>query len=202
MRRPAGFSLIELMIVVLILGILVALGVPSLMQMMRSAQVKSMAEFYADGLRTARQGAIRRNASTRFTLVPTAGRMDWQIDWCWGTATTPCNDGGNAPWSTPTAASAADPLGATNGDRSITRSALSQSLTTTSITVLPAGATSVHFRSNGWVDTVNGPTWISQIRVDPVDATSTAPTAASLSLSGIVSRCDPTIAAGDSRACP
>lgn len=67
----AGFSLVELMIVVAIAGILLAVAVPSLQHSINSARTRGVAESVLMGLAQARSEAIRRNAPMRFQLVST-----------------------------------------------------------------------------------------------------------------------------------
>ena len=73
-RRPssmAGFSLIELMVVVVIMGILMAMGIPSYRTWIENGKVRSLAESMQDGLRYARAEAVRRNTTVRFQLTTT-----------------------------------------------------------------------------------------------------------------------------------
>jgi len=67
--RSAGFSLIELMVVVTIMGILLAIGIPSYRTWIENGKVRSYAESLQDGLRYARAEAVRRNTSVRFQLT-------------------------------------------------------------------------------------------------------------------------------------
>ncbi len=66
--KSAGFTLTELMIAVAILGILVSLGMPSFQQMLRSAEIRSVAESVSNGLQRARAEAVSRNTRVRFVL--------------------------------------------------------------------------------------------------------------------------------------
>jgi type IV fimbrial biogenesis protein FimT len=69
-RRPiAGFSLIELMIGLVVLGIVLMVGLPSLAVWMQNVQIRSAAETVTAGLNFARAEALRRNANVRFQLV-------------------------------------------------------------------------------------------------------------------------------------
>ncbi|MFT3858790.1 MAG: GspH/FimT family pseudopilin [Aquabacterium sp.] len=56
----SGFTLIELMVTVTILAILLALGVPSLTEMMRDKAANASAEALAADLRLARMEAVKR----------------------------------------------------------------------------------------------------------------------------------------------
>lgn len=96
MPRHAGFTLIEIMISLIILGLLVMIGVPAMSPMIQNARLSSMSEFYLDGLRIARSGAIQKSAAARFVMTPNAnGQFDWQVNWCFPTTVSPCDTSGN-----------------------------------------------------------------------------------------------------------
>jgi type IV fimbrial biogenesis protein FimT len=200
----AGFTLMEAMIALVIMGILLAVGLPNMSGWLRNSRAASAAEFYADGIKTARGEALRHNSASRFVLTENArtGQMDWQVDICFPTAAAPCNEDSGS-WSTRTASAAGDPEGAT-GFKSIFRAAadlpnasvLAQSLS-------PSGATDIYFTSLGWLDS----TFPQQLRsIDLAPAAGHAgefPTSSlRVTLAGMASKCDPTVAAGDSRMCP
>ena len=67
-RQTKGFTLIELMLAVGILGILTAIAVPSFRQMLRNYEVRGAAEAMAGGMSRARAEAVSRNASVQFVL--------------------------------------------------------------------------------------------------------------------------------------
>jgi len=66
--KSAGFTLIELMIVVAVLGALVMVGMPSFRQMMKNYEVRVAAESISNGVQRARAEAVSRNASVEFVL--------------------------------------------------------------------------------------------------------------------------------------
>jgi type IV fimbrial biogenesis protein FimT len=75
MASARGFSLIELMLAILILSLVLAKGLPSVMDYIRNDRIRSAAEEMRDGLHTARMEAIRRNATVNF--VPNA--TGWSV---------------------------------------------------------------------------------------------------------------------------
>ena len=67
--RAHGFSLIELSIALVILGILLLAAAPGFSAWMRNTQIRTAAEALRDGLQLARGEAVRRNTSIRFQLT-------------------------------------------------------------------------------------------------------------------------------------
>jgi type IV fimbrial biogenesis protein FimT len=66
-----GFSLIELIVGMAILGILMSIGIPAFSDWMRNARVRTTAESVLNGLQLARAEAVRRNTTVGFYLVDT-----------------------------------------------------------------------------------------------------------------------------------
>lgn len=66
--RPSGFSLVELLVGIAILGILAAVAVPSFQAWTRNAQIRNAAESITNGLQKARAEAVARNTNVAFTL--------------------------------------------------------------------------------------------------------------------------------------
>ncbi len=64
-----GFTPIELMVVLVMIGVLLATLVPSMTEWMRNLQVRSAAESISAGLQKARAEAVRRNQNVYFSLV-------------------------------------------------------------------------------------------------------------------------------------
>jgi type IV fimbrial biogenesis protein FimT len=66
-----GFSLIELLVGITIMGILLVMGVPSFKNWIQNAQIRTATEAIQNGLEMARAEAVRRNALVRFQLTTT-----------------------------------------------------------------------------------------------------------------------------------
>lgn len=75
--RAAGFTITEMMIVVLIVAILSMLAVPSMRDMIRNQRVKTASFDVFAGLVLARSEAIKRNIS----ITLTANGGDWTQGW-------------------------------------------------------------------------------------------------------------------------
>jgi len=88
-RREGGFTLIELMVTIAILGIVLSVGVPSYRGIVMDNRMASQANLFATSIKLARSNAVKfqRNAtvcsSTNFdATVPTcAASNDWSTGW-------------------------------------------------------------------------------------------------------------------------
>jgi type IV fimbrial biogenesis protein FimT len=78
-RRRGGFTLIEVIVVVALLGIVAAIAAPSFRSFIGTMNSKSAAFDLISDLTIARSEAIKRNANT--TLAPVAGSWTngWQV---------------------------------------------------------------------------------------------------------------------------
>jgi type IV fimbrial biogenesis protein FimT len=76
-QRPAGFSLIELMIAISIVAILLAVGLPSFNTWIQNARIRTATEAVLNGLQLARAEAVRRNTGVRFVLGTGSG---WTVN--------------------------------------------------------------------------------------------------------------------------
>ncbi len=201
--RGGGYTMIEVMVGVAILGILLAVGIPNMTDWIAANKARAASGFYLDGLSMARRQAVTHNARSRFVLTPGAnGQFDWQVDLCFPVPGTPCaDDEGN--WSTTAAASSGDPEG-TAGFRSVFRSAASLPPSSVLVPSMePAGAGAVYFTELGWVDTTIAGR-LARLRLDPSGALAgdVRAAAVAVTLAGMAAKCNPAVAATDSRACP
>jgi type IV fimbrial biogenesis protein FimT len=67
--RARGFSLVELLVVVAVLGLVLMLGLPNIAAWLQNTQIRTSAESAISGLQLARTEALRRNRTVRFNLV-------------------------------------------------------------------------------------------------------------------------------------
>ena len=71
-RRVAGFTLVELMFGIAMIGILLALGAPAFSTFLQNARLGTRAKSFYTGLQLARTEAIRQNLPVEFILTDTA----------------------------------------------------------------------------------------------------------------------------------
>lgn len=199
-----GFTMIETLVALVILSVTLALGVPAMAAWLLETKAGSASQFYVEGFQKAREAARSHNAVSRVVLSEntTNGQMDWRVDLCFPTASVPCNaDSGS--WSTLTSVAGDDPAGAA-GFKSVFRSAGAlPDAAQMQPRLLPSGATDIYFKSTGWVDTAFSPR-LSRIVLSPAvnSGADFRTQAVVVTLAGIATKCDPDVAATDSRACP
>ena len=68
-RGARGFTIIELVIAIALVGTLLKLGVPSFVAWVRNAQVRTVADALQNGVRLAQSEAVRRNRSVVLSLT-------------------------------------------------------------------------------------------------------------------------------------
>jgi type IV fimbrial biogenesis protein FimT len=71
MQKEAGFTLVEVLIGVAIVGILLVMGIPSFKNWIQNTQIRTATEAIQNGLELARAEAVRRNTQVRFQLTST-----------------------------------------------------------------------------------------------------------------------------------
>jgi type IV fimbrial biogenesis protein FimT len=66
--KPLGFSLIEMMIVLVIIALATTMGIPSYRQWVMNTQIRNAAQSVQNGMQKARAESVKRNASIEFVL--------------------------------------------------------------------------------------------------------------------------------------
>jgi type IV fimbrial biogenesis protein FimT len=77
-ERTGGFTIIELMLTIAVLGIIVTLAVPSFNNFILKTRVNSASTEIQMSLLLARSEAVKRNATISITPINTA---DWTLGW-------------------------------------------------------------------------------------------------------------------------
>jgi type IV fimbrial biogenesis protein FimT len=195
MKIQRGFSMIEVVITIAIMGILMAAAMPSIGDWISNTKVRSTAESIQNGLQRARMEAVRLNKPVTFYLVSDLGASctlsatsgSWVVS-----QVSPVGQCNVAESATVTPMIVAKAL-VSDGGGGATISATQDGGTTT--------ATSVTFNGFGQLANASSATAIRRILV-----TGTSNTAFSrrveISLGGIGRLCDPAVTStSDSRAC-
>ena len=78
-HKQRGFSLIELIVGMVIVGILLTLGVPAFSAWIQNTQIRTSAESVLNGMQIARSEAVNRNAFVRFSLTDASGSVAWNV---------------------------------------------------------------------------------------------------------------------------
>ncbi len=74
--RNKGFTLVEIMLALAVMGILVTLAIPNFRSWIQSSQIRTAAESVQNGLQLARAEAAHRNTLVSFSL----NGNDWSVD--------------------------------------------------------------------------------------------------------------------------
>jgi type IV fimbrial biogenesis protein FimT len=85
-QKSAGFTLIEMLIVVAIVALLTTLGIPSFRVWIQNTQIYNAAESAQNGLQKAKAEAVKRNSNVTFALL--GASPDWVSSWIVTDATT------------------------------------------------------------------------------------------------------------------
>lgn len=171
--HPRGFTLVELVIVVAIIGVLTVLGLPAYQDWMENARIRTTAESIQNGLQVARAEAVKRNTQIRFSL---GANSDWFVDCVTPSDTCPAGHIQERPTAE----------GATANIK---------------LTTVPAGATAVIFNALGQVAPSPAPASFSQLDVNSASVAGARTLRVMLGVGGNVRMCDPALPVTDPRAC-
>lgn len=197
-RRGAGFTLIEMVIVMLVLAVLLRLGAPSFATWIANQRLRTSAESILHGLNLARGEAMRRNARVLFEMNDAGGLSSWQV--CpVDPATLACDalvepvmvrDGGEESLNAR--------IGATTDAGMLLPAAFATPLA-------PAAGMPAAVMFDGLGRVVRQAGWLNTLRFDARDTTIPADDerrlVVTVSASGAARMCDPRLAAGNPRAC-
>ncbi len=78
-KRQSGFTIIELMITVTVAGILLAVGIPSFQELIKSNRLTTQTNSLLTALHLARNEAVNRGHNIR--VLPISGNLDWAAGW-------------------------------------------------------------------------------------------------------------------------
>ena len=207
-RGARGFTLIEALVVVAIMGTLLAVGMPAMSNWLLGRKALAAAVFYQEGFALARTMAITHGSHSRLVLTENAanGKLDWRVDICFPNKDVVCDAANTSGWSTAGAAAPHDPDSADAAHKflSVVRSAEAiPDDQTMQQDVVPSGASTIHFNQMGWVDGTVTPR-VTRIDLAPALTRPGAfqKIAIGVPLSGIAVICDPSAVAPDVRGCP
>lgn len=86
--KKSGFTLVELMVVVAVIGIVAALAAPSYRAWIQNTKVRTAAESILNGMQKARSEALMRNTLVKFTL---GANSAWTVE-CATASARACSD--------------------------------------------------------------------------------------------------------------
>ncbi len=190
MKPGRGFSLVELIVGMAILGVLLAIAMPAFSNWLRNARVRTAAESVQNGLQLARAEAVRRNTTIRFQLVDTTDD---------GCALSTAGPNWVVSFDSPVGACATPPSDTVAPRIIQLRSGAEGSADTT----LTAGRSDLVFNSFGRNTTGN-------VVIDVASATGELCLVSGgpirclrimVTLGGQIRMCDPALAVGDAQAC-
>ena len=208
-RLRHGFTLIEVMISLLVLGVLLALGAPSFAEWLQNQQIRAATEATLNGLQLARATAVQRNVPVRFKFVTdltsacalTNSSLNWVVSMA-----SPANACDAAPDTTglpnPPAPGIIQIRSSAEGTPNV--------VVTPVYVPLPPGAsapaTTVTFSSLGSVINPNADGSFPIVKIDftnpRVAAGAARPLRVVITTGGSIRMCDPAVTGTDPRACP
>lgn len=201
--KQRGFSIIELTVILVIFGLLMASAMPNLSSWLRNSKLRSQAEAIQSGLQRARDEAVRRNRPITLWLITQAGEsfdsnctvsstgLSWFVS-----STSPDNACDSTTLVSSDAASAPRQLVSSSGNP-VSVSGFTDSTQSTA-------ASSVTFDGFGRV--VTSATPASNLRriyiAYATSASSDRAQRIDINTNGLVRACDTSVSATDPRHCP
>ena len=179
-RRTAGFTLIELMVVLAIVGILLVLGVPLFTTFVSNSRIRTSAEAFANAVAQARTEAVKLNQPVEFVMS-----SGWLVCAVTDSIASNCVQGNTAV---------------------LFQGAGEEGTSEVTATATPAGATRVAFDSFGRiipVSPVDNSAALTQVDFDVPNgsAVNSRPLRVLVETGGAVKLCDPAAGSSDPRAC-
>jgi type IV fimbrial biogenesis protein FimT len=192
--RRHGFSLIEMMVTLTILGFLLVATMPSIGAWLRNTEIRNASESISNGLAKARAEAVRRNLPVRFTLVSTASGNKGLLDVSCAASTT------SASW----VVSLDDPAGAcqvavseTTTPRTLAKFAQGDGSPNVTVSVRAAdcatASTNTQVTYNGFGRVDNGAAAVRCIVIGHNSGAPVRPLNVVISPGGTVRSCDPAV---------
>lgn len=201
MRAERGFTLLESMVVLAVIGVVMAVGIPNMSSWLSAASAANTAQFYVEGYRVAKGQALANNSRSRvvFSENQTSGQLDWQVDVCFPTSDDACA-ANSSRWSDVDEDADAPSSGAVQ-TRSVFRSSSSLPRPA-SVRVTPeSDAEAVYFTELGWIDSTKPA--LTRLDFAPGGHSDAfPPSAVVVTLAGAIVTCNPDAISGDSRRCP
>jgi type IV fimbrial biogenesis protein FimT len=184
LKRHGGFTLVELMIVVVVLAVLLAIAVPSYRGWIVNAQIRTKAESVLSGLQIARVEALKRNTAVFFDM---AADTSWSVG-C--VAPIADNDGDGVP----DCPSVIQSKTAAEGGGAVT------------VAIAPAASSRVTYNGMGQVRPLNADNSVPVTEINFDSGALVANQSRELRIvvagGGLARMCDPTVTtAGDPRKC-
>lgn len=179
-HKPAqsGFSLVELMIGVVILGILASVALPSFQVWLQNSEIRNAAESISNGLQRARAEAVARNANVEFVLT---ANSSWTI--CLPSVGPGCE-----------VSKVIESRSASEGSKNVT------------VTMTPLATTTVTYNNFGRTvqpTNLDGSAPFTRVDVDSagLSAAESQELRITLGIGGNIRMCDPNAPSGSPRAC-
>jgi type IV fimbrial biogenesis protein FimT len=212
-RLPRGFTLIEVMISLVVLGVLLSLGAPVFADWLQNQQTRGAAEATLNGLQIARATAVQRNTPVRFQFVTDLTSACTLAPLPTNTSTTPVN--WVVSFTNPTGG--CNPLNPdTTPNANIVQARFSGEGTSNAVATpvyvpgppagVAAGANTVTFSALGSIVNPNPDGSVPLVRIDisnpRITSAAARPLRVIVTTGGSIRMCDPAVAGTDPRACP